>query len=387
MFFPLIAHVAFAADIPLAPFFGNPSEVIPAIKLSAGTYVGAEILVGPKERSLTASLRDSIVTLNGCNPMKLPIAAPFITGAGLTVTFESVFHAYNRREFPLVSAAWGSVYLKNNSFQSNSCRTRTQDEIALSGCSFDLITVGGSYPFISNPNVNDIILRDCTFRNIRWSGIKPSTPPLTQLVRTEVSNCSFYRCDGPLSGGIIPAIQATYTTVRNSAFDTCTNTVATSDDIPASTDTFTVTNSFFTNGSTTSLFPDGGALRFTRVINLTMTNVTFANHTSSGGGGVIAMTHGFERISCHQCRFMKNDAIKGGAFFFGRKEHPQSSGLTMSACSFANDARSGRDLYFESMGKNITQRNFWNCTSRTASPRIYNLETKRGHDWTNTPMA
>ncbi|KAK2949883.1 hypothetical protein BLNAU_15186 [Blattamonas nauphoetae] len=113
MFFILVAHVAFAADIPLAPFFGNPSEIIPAIKLSAGTYVGAEVTVGPKERTVTASLRDSIVTLNGSNPKKcmfivnntkltlsnlllfVPIEAPFIKGAGLTVTFENIFHVYD----------------------------------------------------------------------------------------------------------------------------------------------------------------------------------------------------------------------------------------------------------------------------------------------------
>ncbi|KAK2957963.1 hypothetical protein BLNAU_7139 [Blattamonas nauphoetae] len=100
-------------DIPLAPFFGNPSEIIPTIKLSAGTYVGAEITVGPQERSLTTSLRDSIVTLNSSNPMKcvfivnstkltlsdirllVPIEAPFLTGENLIVSSENVFHAYD----------------------------------------------------------------------------------------------------------------------------------------------------------------------------------------------------------------------------------------------------------------------------------------------------
>ncbi|KAK2948094.1 hypothetical protein BLNAU_16967 [Blattamonas nauphoetae] len=417
MFFTLVAHVAFAADIPLAPFFGNPSESIPTIKLSDGTYVGAEITVGPKERTVMASIHDNIVTLNGSNPRKcmfivnytkltlsdlrlfVPIEAPFIKGAGLTVTFENVFHEYNRRDYPLVSATWGSVYVENNSFQTNSTygstmfllgetrRELSQDEVALTGCSFDSITVGGEYPFLSNPNINSIILRDCSFRNIQWKGRMSSTPPLTQLVRTEVSNCSFYRCDGPLSGGIIPAVQAEYSTITTSTFDTCTNAVSISGDIRAWTKSFTVTNTIFTNGSTAKRYPNGGALWFTRFMNLTMTNVTFANHNISGDGGAISMAGGFERISCHQCRFIGNDAYRGGALSIGKTPFPKSPRIEMSSCSFANDANAGRDIFFVSMGKNVTQKNFSNCTSRSMVGRVYDMETGRGYDWTNSPTA
>ncbi|KAK2949882.1 hypothetical protein BLNAU_15185 [Blattamonas nauphoetae] len=266
-------------------------------------------------------------------------------------------------------------------------RELSRDEVTLCGCSFDSITVGGEYPFLSNPHLDSIILRDCSFRNIQWKGRLSSSFFLTQLNRTEVSNCSFYRCDGPLSGGIIPAVQSMYTTITASTFDTCTNAVAISGDILAWTRSFTVTNSVFTNGSTTKLYPDGGALRFNRIINLTMTNVTFANHNISGDGGAISMAGGFERISCHQCRFIGNDAYRGGALSIGKTPFPISPRIEMSACSFANDANAGRDIFFVSMGKNVTQKNFSNCTSRSMVGRVYDMETGRGYDWTNSPAA
>ncbi|KAK2953191.1 hypothetical protein BLNAU_11816 [Blattamonas nauphoetae] len=411
----LVFQAILSATIPLAPYFGKFSDTVPTIKLEAGTYVGSVILVQTKERYLQAAYPSTTVTLNVTDQSKqlftvnqttlslrdvkivVPTGAAFIVAhERAVVELEGVHHAYSTRTTPVVQIRYGKVALITNTFQANSVhkaslvvaneKNDSSFDTTVEVVEWDTgnFTVASETPFICNPNVHTLNVKHCDLKNVKFTGAKGAQQNYVKLSKATFSNCHFYRCDGPLSGGIFPAVQANTVTLDSVLVENCTNTVAISDSFTPRTAAVTITNSTFKFGSSGKTIPDGAGLWIPAQANITLSNVIFANNTGSRDGGGLCVVGGYKAFRATNCQFMANTGFRGGGIYVDRPSGSELTNTYYTNVTFANKGRQGHDIYFERMGSNVRASSFVNCTSRSTSPRIYDNGARQGYDWTNS---
>ncbi|KAK2960205.1 hypothetical protein BLNAU_4758 [Blattamonas nauphoetae] len=245
-------------------------------------------------------------------------------------------------------------------------------------------SIASETPFICNPNVHTLNVKHCDLKNVRFTGSKGAQQKLVSLSKAIVSNCHFFCCDGPLSGGIFPAVQAMNVTLDSVLVENCTNTVAISDSFKPRTSFVTITNSTFRFGSSGKTIPDGAGLWIPAQANITLIDVIFANNTGSRDGGGLYLAGGYNSSLVRNCQFIANTAFRGGGIFVDRPSGSELKNTCFTNVTFANKGRLGHDIYFERIGSNVLASSFVNCTSRSSSPRIYDNGARQGYDWTNS---
>ncbi|KAK2941950.1 hypothetical protein BLNAU_23132 [Blattamonas nauphoetae] len=371
----------YSETIPLAPYFGSLDDKLPTIKLEAGTYVGSDILVERNERYLKATYPSTSVTLNVTDQSKqlFTVNRTTLSLRDVTIIVPTGAHLLWSFNLYLDRVHKNSLVVANE--ENNSSLGTTVNVVEWDTGNF---SIASETPFICNPSVDYLNVKHCNLKNVKFTGSKGAQQSYVRLSQAYIFNCHFFCCDGPLSGGIFPAVQANNVTLDYVLVENCTNTVAISDSFKPRTSYVSITNSTFRFGSSGNTIPDGAGLWIPAQANITLIDVIFANNNGTRDGGGLSLAGGYKAFRATNCQFIANTAFRGGGIYVDRPSGSELVHTYYSNVTFANKGRQGHDIYFEHKGRNVLPSNFVNCTSRSSSPRIYDNGARQGYDWTNS---
>ena len=327
-----------------------------------------------------------------------------IDGEGATIDA----HNNGMRTF-ISDSQCNNITLKNIIFVNNNATSNKRygaaisfscslNDVIIHNCTFKNIynpSNGGSIGFDLNLDVTNVVIDDCKFYNSSAKGSGGAINHHAKGAYNKVTNCYFENCAAAGNGGAIE-FYSKYSTIENCTFINIKSKypadalswggVGGAIVLLSRSDYVNITNCNFENCTGlrggaiassnvdcryTCIFNcnfsncsanDGGAI-YTNAAYLNVSNAKFIDNKANNGGSIFFNA---QEGTMNNCEFNNNNATNGGALFFAGSDNK------VNHCNFINNtATTGGAVYANAAGSSVDSCTFKNCTATSSCNYFY----------------